>query len=552
MSNLLSQYEAVMTPYDRAAIDWLGGVGRIPLYDYALRHRPYLKPDVPIDFSMHPQQIGVYQCQADEIVLMKSAQVGGSEFMISLAFWVADVMKGTVIYLLPTMADISDFSTARFNPAVECSDYFASIVVSGGKGGVDRIGLKRIGDRYIYLRSVGGKGAQLKSIPADAVFYDEVDEMNERVFALAEKRLESPTSQKRQVWTSTPTYHNVGIDRFFQGSDMRRWHVRCEGCNTWQPITIRSVVTEWDDLNRPMAWYGQSDGTGYPVCYRCKKRLPRDGSGRWIAERPSNRRAGFHLTKLASPHTVYYRAGDDNCVIARLQQVNEEARRQAWNQDLGEPYKPSGTRIDFKAVTRDYTLVTHHARNNRQVFMGVDVNLLRYCVIRLSPDPETGESPLLWHGEVSNFGEVSQLMERFNVDLCVVDAMPEVEQTTRFWQEHYGKVWMCRYEDKIGPHFFSFKAEVGEVRVDRTRSLDETFGRFYAAASGRGGNTLPIDIENHATYCAHLSSPVRMIETRQGRSVAVYRHTTADDYAHAENYCMIASVIYESQLGWTV
>ena len=98
------------------------------------RYRAMLKPDMPLDFTAHPYLVGLYACQAHEVVVYKAAQMGASEYAISYALHTADQRRATVLYVFPTDVHVSDFSSARIGPAIEASEYLASLVVDGTDG----------------------------------------------------------------------------------------------------------------------------------------------------------------------------------------------------------------------------------------------------------------------------------------------------------------------------------------------------------------------------------------------------------------------------------
>ena len=160
----------------------------------SLRRR-YLKPGVKFDLDAHFYLAGLYNCTAREIVVFKASQVGASEWLISVGLHAADARHATVLYLFPTASDISDFSAARFGPAIEASAYLSRITGRQKRTrGADRVGLKRVGNRFIYLRGAhvnkNGNAPQLKSVDADVLILDEVDEMDRRSLAIARHRLD--------------------------------------------------------------------------------------------------------------------------------------------------------------------------------------------------------------------------------------------------------------------------------------------------------------------------------------------------------------------------
>ena len=154
------------------------------LLTWATTHRSMLIPDRPFDLDGHKYLKAIYECQAKTMVVYKAAQMGISEYLLSYALHACDKRKATVLYIFPNDGLISDFSTARLSPAIEASDYLASIVHdhtgSTGKKGANRVTLKRIRDRFLYMRGgqvkPDGKAPQLKSVDADLCIIDEIDE----------------------------------------------------------------------------------------------------------------------------------------------------------------------------------------------------------------------------------------------------------------------------------------------------------------------------------------------------------------------------------------
>src|SRR4030067_1219918 len=160
-------------------------------------HRRMLKIGVPFDLTRHAYMRAIYENQARRLVVYKASQLGASEYALSYALHAADARGGTGLYILPTDASGSDFSSARLGPAMEASPYLEGIVIEGGAAevdghkmrGADRVTLKRVRGRVIYLRGgegePGGGGAQVETIDADVLILDEVDEMDPRAPSIA-------------------------------------------------------------------------------------------------------------------------------------------------------------------------------------------------------------------------------------------------------------------------------------------------------------------------------------------------------------------------------
>ncbi len=545
----------------------------LPLPVWTARRRALLMPERPFDLTRHRYLAGVYACRAREMVVYKAGQLGVSEYLVSYALHAADERLATVLYVMPTDTHVSDFSSARIGPAIEASSYLASIVVegaaAGGKRGADRVTLKRVRNRFIYLRGAQvdpkGNANQLKSIDADVLIIDEEDEMDPRAIPIAQKRLgHSAIGEIRKV--STPTYSGFGIHAEWMKTDQREWFVRCPHCGNRQPLTIDDVVTEFDELGRPRRWHGDltpgihphpsplpmpgkaagkapasSTGTfggegAYAACRKCGKPVDRLGPGEWVATRHGVEIAGFHVTKLFSPTTPLI------AIVQNLDTVDETARKEAVNQDLGEPYTPRGGQMtddQLDSCRREYA---HGPIRKEVTVMGVDVGKILHTVIRGPIDPETGERPQRFAGEVESWERLLALAQQYHAGAVVIDALPETTKAREF-QTGYkgGKVWLAYYVgQKTGTKNEDPRAwnwDEGVVNLDRTRTLDEMTAAFTAQSS-----TLPGHARDVRDYYAQMKAPVRVVErSGNGTPVALYvEGTNPDHFAHAENYCHVA------------
>lgn len=537
------QARALLELRRRHGPNWQAAAQRSPLnlLDWTLRYRQNLKPALPLDFGRHAFLVDLYKSEAQRVVVYKASQMGASEYAVSYALHAADQRRATVLYLFPTEGHVSDFSMARIGPAIEASEYLSSLVVDArggdGKRGADRVTLKRVRDRFLYLRgaqvSPEGMAPQLKSVDADVLVLDEVDEMDARAPSIAVKRLgHSVMADER--WISTPTYPGRGVHAKWLESDQREWCVRCGRCGEWQPLTIGHVIVEWDQLGRPRGWHGQGEGRAWAACRRCGGELDRLGRGEWVAAYPERKLVGFHLTKLYSPLIELLD------LVKALDTTDETKRREAFNQDLGEPYTPRGGQLTDEALDecrRDYG--SGPMAGSRPV-AGVDVGRALHVVIRTSDPQQPTESRQLFAGETT-WDELGRLLKQHRVRTTVIDAMPETTKAREFQAEQpKGSVWLAYYVNQAAgtkrqaPAAWDEKE--GVVNLDRTRTLDAMFGRFYERTA-----TLPANAREIRDYYAHLKASVRVIEERPGgQQVAQYVESGPDHFAHAENYCHVA------------
>lgn len=515
----------------------------VDLLSWTMLHRRQLIPERLFDLTRRRYLVDIYNETARRVLLYKSSQMGASEYLVSYALHAADCRLATVLYVFPTDTHVSDFSSARIGPALEASPYLSDIVVEGKdatgvqKRGADRVTLKRVRDRFLYMRGArvdkSGRAPQLKSIDADILILDEIDEMDPRAPSIAQKRLnDSEIAEER--WVSTPTYPGYGIHAAWQLSDQREWVIKCSHCGKWQTMTIGRVVIEWDQLGRPVAWHGQKQGGAHVACRKCKRELDRDAPGRWVARNREVETVGFHLTRFMNP------AADILDIVQSLQSLDETKRKETFNQDLGEPYTPRGgqlTDVELDVCRREYA---HGPVHKEATTMGVDVGKVMHCVIRGALN-EHGETPQRLAVAADSFDEVGRLALRYGVTRAVIDALPETTKARELQAAFPGVVWLAYYNTQrvgsklVEPYDWDWKN--GVVTMDRTRTLDALFARFVA-----GSHTLPADARSVPDYYEHLKAPVRVLEDGPGGTrVAIYIESGADHFAHSENYCLAAA-----------
>jgi len=536
--------------------------GRKPLnmLPWTMLRRPMLRPNVPLDLVNNPYLIGMMSCTAREQVFMKSGQIRITELLLSYAFHACDERYMDIAYIMPTYADVSDMSQQRIGTALEASPYLDGITnkVDGekkrGHRGADKVDLKRIRDNWLILRSgnvarmtdgaeAGRSANRMKSFRADGGVADEFDEMMPETLPLLKKRFGASPIQELRI-ASTPSYHNTKIHAEWLKTDQREWFVRCPHCGRFQMLTIDKVIQDYDELGRPSEWHGKKDGRAFIACEnkKCGKELNRMAAGEWVPTYFGREIVGWHPTKLMSCSNPLRPDDEIMLIVLNLMQLEQSDLMQAWNQDLGLPWSPKGGKIDDKVIganKRNYSHGAHHT--NEFVFMGVDISpTLKHTVIRYF-NPLTGEYPQLYAGTVTSFGAVAELINLYNVDICVVDGAPETEQSldlrSRFTD---GRVWLAYFSATEGQtlEHVDFQGKEGYVRVARTRALDSMYARWFA-----GKNVIPANISNVPDYLDQIKAPTRVIKTdRHGNLTASYTEGSKDDhFAFAELYAYVAS-----------
>ncbi len=178
-------------------------------------------------------------------------------------------------------------------------------------------------------------------------------------------------------------------------------------------------------------------------------------------------------------------------------------------------------------------------------YMGVDVGIKLHVVIRQRLEGDRTRA--LFIGEVDTFEELGELITRYNVRRCVIDALPDIHKAREFARARPRKVWLAYYDRQDADHLWvkGKGSDVATVHINRVQALGEMFDLFH-----KGKAELPSDARHLGGRVQHgigeyhremMALKRTLEENAQGNWVARYvSEGRADHYAHAEVYCMLA------------
>jgi len=499
-----------------------------------------------------------------DVVIEKAAQMGASEWAISAAFWFADVVPGTrVIYWFPTDTDVADFSRDRITAAIADSEHLQEIV-GGGRAiaeaakrsrttgpDVDNVHLKSVRSSLIYFRGMFAK-RRAKSIPADFLIFDELDEAPPNNLAQARERM-SHSPWKWVLSLSTPSLPDFGIDVSWRQSDQRFLHLEC-GCR--EGTVLEDNFPECIGLS----------GDGQDVWLRC----PKCGKERldpcwlatvgeyvgWIPRYPEKKaKRGYHLSQLfstaISTRAVWTEFTSPKVDIAEFH-----------NSKLGLPY--AGDRVP---LTRELLAQCHGdwplAAVGQDVCIGIDQGDQLHIVVT-KPDFNTGLVRVLNARIIEErdpWPEAYRLIDSYVNATIVIDALPNKADARRLVDRYKGRAWMCYYSDQQKDVISQDSDETDpdrgcKVTAHRTETLDRVVDAFKRTAAGlKTGIVLPHasvpinkPIYDHLCALAKIKRP-KVISiggtTREtGEYSFVYIETGPDHFAHAINYSCVAQALY--------
>ena len=518
-----------------------------PLLGIALRHHRTTRGH-HLTFADKPYLIELY-CDApsiDGFDAMKAVQVGWSELLVQLILERAGWGGRIAAYVLPSYQLRDRFVKNRVNPLLERVPAYMERVPEHDPGSLK---IKRFGKgSLLFLGS--NTVNDFVEFSADVLVVDEFDRCVAEHLALARDRLRaSPYPQLFRI--GNPTLPKTGIAALFDHSDGRRWHHRCGHCGERQPLDWTTNVVQRDASGRwvPLDVKRRDDGTLRPVCRRCRRPFDRVAEGgEWVAERPSNTRRGYQISRLD------VLSQDLRPLLHEWSEAQGDASKLEafYRSVLGVPYEPKGMALDREILTNATTgdpmdEAGGDALRGSQVVAGIDVGrLLNVNVSRVVYD-EARECHVregLWVGTVQTFAQAYDLLVRYHVRVAVIDSRPEVrkaqELRDRCIDSGTCEVWLAQFTsaDRVGRARFGMTIDYRRrlVNIDRTQLLDATMDELQVTPPRK---VFPEDVWRVKGWADQMTAPKRRRSAHSDRFV--WDEGNAEDhYRFADAYERVA------------
>lgn len=494
-------------------------------------------------FDRHPWSKEMHDCESEMMVGQKAAQLSYTETALNKIFKAIDIEGTSAMYILPTTNEAGDFSSSRFDPALEMSTHLRNLFSD-----VKNIGHKRAGNASLYVRGSRSR-SQLKSVPVGIVILDELDEFRQENIALIFERM-SGHATKQSFLLSTPTIDHYGINTYFRSSTQDHFFFVCPRCSKLTQLIFPECL-----MLAGESWTDPRTKESYLRCKECKGELSHEHKrewltlkgrkpARWISSHTDRSVRGFYINQLYSP-TVR----PDELAVAFLKaQTNPTDEQEFYNSKLGLTHIVEGARVtdtDIHECTRGHKKILQ-APPHAFCTMGVDVGKWLHCWIDqwfvdsgalISPDINLqAVARTINECKVLHFEELDGLMRDFGIAYCIIDANPEKRKALEFAQRFMGYVKLCWYARGINSKQVTIHAEEEcTISVDRTSWLDLSQGRFI-----RRKIMLPCDLSQEAKR--HIKALVRVYKKdAMGNPVGKYEKGNEDDhFAHSRNYSEIA------------
>ena len=492
-------------------------------------------------FKNHPWLKEMHDSDNELVIGQKAAQMGYTEYALNRTFYKIDIEQADSLYVLPTESDASDFSSGRFDTALDECEHLRSIFSN-----VNNVALKRAGSSVLYVRGSKSR-SKLKSIPTGFIVLDELEEMPAESISLALER-SSGQKVKQHLLISTPVIFDKGINKYYQDSTREIFYFKCPSCSKYVDLSFPdSVIITADHLNDP-----RIKETHY-ICKECKNELPHEDKSSWLstgkfeAQNKQGTGRGFTVSQLYSPTILprdfaaaYFRAQND-----------PTDEQEFYNSKLGTPHVVSGSSVDGADI--EECIESYNQQNVRCkspiITMGIDVGKFWHYVIeewyvedRTATYLELNEKSIprlirqdkipLHNGKK----EIIDLILKYNVSSFVIDRHPETVTSTEIIKRFWGKGHLCIFSGSVNAkRIQNSENEDKLILVDRTSWFDLALYRFKQRRI-----ILPNDLDQE--FINHLQAPVRIYK-RDGNNNPIGRWDSRDKpdhYALSRVYSEIA------------
>jgi phage terminase large subunit GpA-like protein len=304
--------------------------------------------------SKAPYQAEIMDSVSDPLsegtVIMSSAQVGKTLICKAIIGYYIDQDPAPILNVQPTLDMAEAFSKDRLAPMVRDTPcLFGKVADAKSRDSGNTILHKRFPGGHLTIVGANAPSG-LASRPIRVALFDEVDRYpassgTEGDPVSLGKARQKTFWNRRVIEVSTPGDEETSrIYPAWLASDMRRFHVPCPHCGLAQVLWWKNVKWRNDDPLTAAIVCGVDvtdefgnvvETKGCGALWTDSQRIDSLQGGRWIAEHPERRVAGFHLNELYSPFRRLSEIVADFLTAKR----SKEKLKAFVTTSLGEPWK---------------------------------------------------------------------------------------------------------------------------------------------------------------------------------------------------------------------
>lgn len=287
-----------------------------------------------------------------QITLVSAAQIGKSELMLNLMGYRIMTNPGPVMYMLPTIELLNDFSTERIDPLIETTQPLKRIFSpKKSRDSQNTRSSKKFAGGHLYIKSAQS-ASELRGRAVKTLFLDEIDAYKGSVggegdpVELAKPRMRT-FSDRLLVAVSTPTVKNDSkIAEMYDEGTQERYYTECPHCHQYNEMKFENLDFSPVQIERNGKINYKLNGDVTYCCPHCgtysDEQTMKAQPSIWKAENPDALQEGhrsFWLNAFTSPWLTWREA-----VLTFLKTKDDPQRFQVTkNTIFGELWENKGT-----------------------------------------------------------------------------------------------------------------------------------------------------------------------------------------------------------------
>lgn len=436
--------------------------------------------------------------------IRKASQVGFSTMEILKSFYAAKYRGYNIIYTLPTFADVGQFVPSKVNSLIRNTPILQEWTYDK-----DTILQKKVGNGFIYFRGTFTSGKEKMEsgvgimFSSDLNIHDECDRSDQMILEQYESRLEA-SGYGGKWYFSNPTSPHTLSQQVWEKSDQKHWFVKCSHCKKWQYLDYWKNVTN-DKF----------------ICQYCNREITDNDrrEGQWVKKYSNRDISGYWISHLICPWISAKKISE---------QENLKGKQYFYNFVLGLPYRGSDIIVDKDLLLKCVDLTKPNFQEHNA--MGIDTGLEKHYVI-------LNREGIFKLGKTKDWEEIERLIKIYDVETCVIDALPDLTEPRKIRDRYPGKIWLNYFRKEIRKaDYIIWDSKTRTVFSDRTKIIQNTIDKFVNRET-----RFQMRPEELSDYVKHWEALYKTVEKDPlGIERDVWQSSGEDHYVFATVYGIIA------------
>lgn len=456
------------------------------------------------------------------VVLIKSAQIGGSVTAQVFAGASLDLDPGPFFYVHPSLENGARWATTKWKPFVQNSKALTKIFPSErSRDRSNKLLFKeRVDQRGYLLISGANSPSSLSMMSFPRQVQDDLSKWMNNEAGDSESQADSRSEgfEFAKIFKlSTPLIKGAcKINKNYERSTQEEWHVPCPHCG-------HRFALRWENLKASIHQgmeYGDAHFTcpenGCVIEHHHKRKMV--GAGSWIAQNPGSNVPGFWIWAAYSPLTTWARIAEKWLKA----EGDPEAEKNFYNDTAGEAYEQKGEAPPWRAIAE-------RSRTDEGYTKGrIPLNAL---IITCGVDCQGDRIECHIKGYGPN-------LQRFTIDYEVIDGHISEDETRKKLNNLLNRKWKNAYGREIGIDMLAIDANYSTQDVlDWAKKHPEN--RVIAVRGGKGEHLPPLTV---VSYERKKGVKVKKRQKRfftvgvSALKIALFKHLEKID-VHARGYC---------------